>query len=50
MLYFNCTIKGFSDGTYGKYGSDNEDTTVIMEYGQMFPALNPYLPINLKLN
>ena len=32
MLDFSCNIKGFADNSYGKYGSDNEDETFIMEY------------------
>ena len=47
---FNCTIKGFISQSYGKYGDDDVDTQVIMEYNQMFPFMTPYLPQTMIRN
>jgi len=49
-MSFQCTIKGFLDKSYGKYGSDSIEKQVLMEFNQMFPYLNDYLPDVLKDN
>ena len=47
-MQFPCTVKGIMDDAYGKYGKDAIDSQVLMEFDQMFPYINDYLPANLK--
>ena len=32
MIEFDCAVKGFLEGAYGKYGTRAVDSQVIMEY------------------
>ena len=43
-MHFPCTVKDLMDKANGKYGKQSVDTEVIMEFGQMFPFINDYLP------
>lgn len=46
----NCTIVDFLDENFGKYGEDNIDNQIIMEYNEFFPWVNTYLPNKLTRN
>ena len=41
---FECEVKGFLDEAYGKFGTSNLNSQIIMEYNEMFPFLTNYLP------
>ena len=45
-----CTVKHFLDESYGKFGEDNVDDQIIMEYNEFFPYMNTYLPNKLQNN
>lgn len=46
IISTQCTVAGILGGTYGKYMNTDIDGTVIMEYENFLPFLEPFVPSN----
>ena len=43
-MKWNCTVKAFMDGTYGKMRSSNSERQFVMEYAPFFQTMSEHLP------
>ena len=49
-MLFTCTVTGFIKDSYGKYGKDDVDDYIVMEYNQFFPWCKDYMIAELRFN